>query len=174
MSPAVLDAGGAAAPPVTLDLSSHGVLGHFARSTRNPRLLTFLMALDRVDRWAVDFDEAESPSSIEIQMFLRDLERFVESSLPVLHRVPTEFGDMLAHLTSSRCLYLVQKVSEHGEGFFDALSLLLQGEDGASAGISTVKRRLDAFSRAKLLGEIFSHGRLTRIMKIMGSYSDVH
>lgn len=157
----------------TLDLTSHGVLGHFAKSTRNVQLLTFLLALDRVDRWAVDYNEDQSPKAFEIQLFMQDLQRFVESSLPVLHRVPGEFSDILAHLTTTRCMYLIRFVGQRNEEFLEKLGFLLEEGAEASPNIAAVRRRLEAFSKAKLLGEIFSGKRLTRITQIMGSYSDV-
>ncbi|WP_240533832.1 hypothetical protein [Aeromonas veronii] len=32
------------------------------------QLLNFLLALDRVDKWAVDYNESESPKALEIQL----------------------------------------------------------------------------------------------------------
>ncbi len=157
----------------TLDLTSHSVLTHFAKSTRNVQLLNFLLALDRVDKWAVDYNEPESPNALEIQLFVQDLQRFVEDSLPVLHRVPREFADILSHLTTSRCMYLIRFVGQHNDEFLERLGFLLEAEAGQSPNVAAVRRRLEAFSKAKLLGEIFSGKRLTRILQIMGSYSDV-
>lgn len=157
----------------TLDLTSHGVLGHFAKSTRNVQLLTFLLALDRVDKWAVDYNEDQSSKAFEIQLFMQDLQRFVEASLPVLHRVPEEFSEILAHLTTTRCMYLIRFVGQRNEEFLEKLGFLLEEGAESSPNIAAVRRRLEAFSKAKLLGEIFSGKRLTRITKIMGSYSDV-
>jgi len=157
----------------TLDLTSHSVLAHFAKSTRNVQLLNFLLALDRVDKWAVDYNESESPKALEIQLFVQDLQRFVEASLPVLHRVPREFADILCHLTTTRCMYLIRFVGQHNEEFLERLGFVLEEEAGQSPNVAAVRRRLEAFSKAKLLGEIFSGKRLTRILQIMGSYSDV-
>lgn len=156
-----------------IDLTSHGVLAHFAKLTRNIQLLNFLLALDRVDRWAVDYNESESPKALEIQLFIQDLQRFVEASLPVLHRVPREFVDILSHLTTTRCMYLIRFVGQHNDDFLERLGFLLEEEAGKSPDVAAVRRRLEAFSKAQLLGEIFSGKRLTRILQIMGSYSDV-
>jgi hypothetical protein len=156
-----------------LDLRSHSVLAHFARSTRNVQLLDFLLALDRIDKWAVDYNELESPKVLEIQLFVKELQRFVEASLPVLHRVPREFADILSHLTTTRCMYLIRFVGQHNDEFLEQLGFLLEEEAGQSPNVATIRRRLEAFSKAKLLGEIFSGKRLTRISQIMGSYSDV-
>jgi len=166
----------ASAPDIgTLDLTSHGVLAHFAKSTRNVQLMTFMLALDRVDQWAVDYNENESESdkALEIQIFVQDLQRFVEASLPVLHRVPREFVDILGYLTTTRCMYLIRFAGQHNEGFLESLSFLLEEDAGQSPNVTAVWRRLEAFNKAKLLGDIFSGKRLTRILQIMGSYSDV-
>lgn len=162
-----------AIPVNALDLTTHGVLAHFAQSTRNVQLLNFLLSLDRVDRWAVDFNESESRNAIDIQLFMQELERFVEVSLPVLHRVPREFAELLSHLTTTRCMYLLRFVGQHNDEFLERLGFLLENEAGESPDVAAVRRRLEAFSKAKLLGEIFSGKRLTRIMNIMGSYADV-
>ena len=157
----------------SLDLTQHSVLAHFARTTKNVQLLNFLLALDRVDRWAVDFNESESAQSFDIQLYMQDLQRFVESSLPVLHKVPREFAEVLSHLTTTRCMYLLRFVSQHNEAFLENLGNLLAADSAASPDVAAIKRRLEAFSKARMLGEIFSGKRLNRIVKIMGGYSDV-
>lgn len=157
----------------TLDLTHHAVLKHFGRSSESARLLTFLLSLDRVDRWAVDYMEDESPQAMDVQLFMQDLQSFVASSLPVLHRVPRDFTEILCHLTTSRCMYVLRYVGQHNPEFLDQLGALLESESKSSVNVGAVRRRLEAFSRAQLLGEIFSGKRLTRIMQIMGSYSDV-
>ncbi|WP_240533942.1 hypothetical protein [Aeromonas veronii] len=156
----------------TLDLTSHSVLAHFAKSTRNVQLLNFLLALDRVDKWAVDYNESESPKALEIQLFVQDLQRFVEASLPVLHRVPREFADILCHLTTTRCMYLIRFVGQHNEEFWNGwASCWKKRPDNHPC-----RSRQAAFGsvqQGETTGEIFSGKRLTRILQIMGSYSDV-
>lgn len=157
----------------TLDLTLHSVLAHFAQTTRNVQLLNFLLAMDRVDKWAVDYNESESPNALEIQQYMQGLQRLVEASLPVLHLVPSEFADILCRLTTTRCLYLIRFVGQHNEEFLEQLGILLEEGAGQSPNVAAVRRRMEAASKAKLLGEIFSTKRLTRILQIMGSYSDV-
>jgi len=155
-----------------LDLTLRSVLEHFVKSTRDMKLFNFLLSMDRVDKWVIDYNELESLKAHEIQLFLQDLQHFIEASLPVLHRVPREFADILSYLTTSRCMYLIRFVGQHNEEFLDQLGFLLE-EDRQSPNIAVIRRRLEAFSKAKLLGEIFSGKRLNRILQIMGSYSDV-
>lgn len=158
--------------PDEFDLTAHGVFQHFVSSGRRGQLLTFLLALDRLDRWAVDFEEHSSPQAFEVQLYLNDLGEFVKASASVLHRVPREFGELLAHLTTTRCMYLIRYVGQHNPKFLDELASLLDGDVGANSDLAAIKRRFEAFSRARLLGEIFSGQRLSRIISIMGSYSD--
>ena len=38
-----------------VDLSGYSIMSSFARSTQSARMLAFLLRIDGVDRWAVDF-----------------------------------------------------------------------------------------------------------------------
>lgn len=155
-----------------LDLTAHGVFQHFVASGRRGQLLTFLLALDRLDKWAVDFNEMTSPQAFDIQLYLQDLSRFVAASSEVLHRVPREFAEVLAHLTTTRCMYLIRYVSQNNPDFLDGLAFLIESDGGADPNLVAIRRRFEAFSKARLLGEIFSGKRLHRIVSIMGSYTD--
>lgn len=160
-------------PPIDdLDLTAHGVFQHFVANGRRGQLLTFVLALDRLDRWAVDYNEMTSPKKFDIQLYLQDLGDFVQASAAVLHRVPREFAEVLAHLTTTRCMYLIRFVSQHNKQFLDTLAFLIETEGGRSPSLSAIRRRFEAFSKARLLGEIFSGKRLNRIVSIMGSYRD--
>jgi hypothetical protein len=155
-----------------LDLTAHGVFGHFVTSGRRGQLLAFLLALDRLDSWAVDFNELTSPQVFDIQLYLQDLKQFVESSSQVLHKVPREFAEVLAHLTTTRCMYLIRYVSQTNPQFLDSLAYLIESEDGDNQNLAAIRRRFEAFSKARLLGEIFSGKRLHHIVSIMGSYQN--
>lgn len=160
-------------PPIDdLDLTAHGVFQHFVASGRRGQLLTFLLALDRLDRWAVDYNEMSSPQAFDIQLYLQDLARFVNVSASVLHRVTREFSDVLAHLTTTRCIHLIRYVAQHNPEFLDRLAFLIEAEGDTNPNVIAIKRRFEAFSKARLLGEIFSGKRLHRIVSIMGSYTD--
>ncbi|NIF27668.1 type IV secretion protein IcmW [Pantoea sp. Tr-811] len=164
----------AGTPPIDqLDLTAHGVLGHFAKSSRNAQLVNFLMSMDRLDRWAVDFNEDAPAQQFEIQLLMQEIQAFVESCARALHRVPRPFAELLAHLTSSRCVYLMRYVAQHNETFSGALAALLESDPNTSADLKAFRHRLDAFSKARLLGEIFSGPRLREISQIMESYADV-
>lgn len=155
-----------------LDLTAHGVFQHFVSSGRRGQLLTFLLALDRLDKWAVDFNEMTSPQAFDIQLYLQDLGRFVAASAVVLHRVPREFAEVLAHLTTTRCMYLIRYVAQNNPQFLDSLAMLIEAGGATEPNLVAIRRRFEAFSKARLLGEIFSGKRLHRIVSIMGSYAD--
>lgn len=156
----------------SLDLTSNGVLKYFAQSTHNVQLLNFLLSLDQIDSWAFDHQSKMlSPQTFDIKIILQELESLIKDNVNALHHVPQELSEILSHLTTTRCLYLLSFISQQNPKFIDLFSLLL--EDKQSREISTIRQRLEAFSKAKLLGEIFSTHRLNRIAKIMGSYSDV-
>lgn len=164
----------AGTPPIDqLDLTAHGVLGHFAKSSHNARLVHFLTTMDRLDRWAVDFDEDAPAHQFEIQLLMQEVQAFVEAYARVLHQVPQPFAELMAHLTSSRCMYLVRYVAQRNEAFTGAIAPLLAGDLSQPAELTAFRGRLEAFSKAHLLSEIFSAERLREISQIMESYADV-
>jgi hypothetical protein len=158
-------------PPIReMDLTAHGVYQHFVSSGRRGQLVNYLLSLDRMDRWAVDHNEMTSPEAFAIQLLLKDLGAFVEEAAALLHLVPQEFATVLAHLTTTRCMYVIRYVSQHNPEFLDTLGQLIANDRGAHPDLSVILRRFQAFSKGRLLGEIFSGKRLERIVSIMGSY----
>jgi len=158
----------------SLDLTDFGVLAHFARSTRNAKILHYLQTLDGLDHWAVDYSTDGESEAFAVQLFLQELQKVVETSVSLLHRVPVGLTEILARLTTKRCMYVLRYVGQRNEAFSEQLALLLAaGEAQQSPSVSVIGKRLNALSKAQLLGEIFSGKRLTHILKIMGSYGDV-
>jgi hypothetical protein len=155
-----------------LDLSSSGVIRHFAQSTRNVALLNFLVRMDEVDRWAVDYNELSSPKAIEIGAYVDQVRQFVEEFGDVVDRLPEPFTEVLAHLTTSRCLVLLRAMSQRNPAFLHRLTELIDVPSGASLAAKTVQRRIVAAYKAELLSEIWSNGRLELINRIMRSYRD--
>jgi hypothetical protein len=162
--------------PVSLqecDLTAQRVMEHFGTIDRHGRVLTFVLALDRMDRWAVDFAELTSPHDFQLQLFLSELARFVHTASAALHRAPAEFAEVLAHLTTSRCLYVMRYLAQRSPHFLEALGDRLESDAAATnLNLLAVRRRLDALERAKLLSEIFSPERLRRIIAIMGKHTE--
>lgn len=160
-----------------LDLSSQAVFEHFLgrEGADGARTLNFLMGLDQVDRWAVDFAEHEKvdQEAMALRAFLSKLESVLREHAPVLDQVGQMFVTMLAGLTTSRSMVILHYVAQHNEGFIDALERILDRNGDDDVMVATVRRRLQAFQRAQMLGRIFSGARLLRITQIMGSYANV-
>lgn len=158
-------------PQITnVDLRSVEVYQHFVSEGRSTKMLTFLLALDRFDRWAVDYNENTSPELFDIQLYLQELGSVVSSAVKVLHRVPLALAETLAHVTTSRCMYLIRFIGQHNPKFLDNLAFLIENDGGADPNIAVIRRRFEAFSKAKMLGEIFAPDRLNRIVSIMQGY----
>ena len=152
-----------------VDLSGYSIMSSFARSTQSARMLAFLLRIDGVDRWTVDFKEDEAANALEIKAFVTQLQAFLNAGgLGTLHAAPREFLELLGGLRSSRCLYLLKQASAENPELGDQLEKLLAEAGSDERLILVVRRRLEAFTNAQLLGEIFSSSRLERIKSIMG------
>lgn len=155
-----------------VDLSSYNVTASFARRQFSGRMMTFLMRLDAVDTWAVDHKEDEAPNALEIKAFIGQLQAFLNSgAMAGLDAAPKEYLELLGGLRSSRCLYLLRETMERNPALADELERLLAMPDTSQL-VAVVKRRLEAFMKAQLLGEIFSAERLMRIKTIMGAKNE--
>lgn len=159
--------------PIALDslsLSRGEIDGYFLKGNQNLRLMSFLMALDRVDSWAMDFREDEVPDQIAFRQLLGTLESVMKECVSVLHELPLRMADILAHLTTSRSLYLIRFATQHNPAFLNALAVTLEQHSDADLNVAALRRRLEAFAKAHLLGEIFSGARLARILQIMRTH----
>jgi hypothetical protein len=153
----------------SVDLASYAIMSSFARSTQSARLLSFLLRIDGVDRWAVDYKEDEAPNALEIKSFLAELQSFLNAGgMGGLQAAPRQFLELLGGLRSSRCLYLLKLVSVANPVLADQIEKLLLEAGSEERLILVVRRRLEAFTKAQLLGDIFSNKRLERIKLIMG------
>ena len=153
----------------TVDLTSQGVMNNLAVRTQSAKMLAFLMRLDGVDSWAVDFKEDEAADALEVKGFIAKLQAFLnDGGMQRLQAEPTAFLQLMGGLRSSRCLYLLREAIEQNPEVGDALEKLLVSADSDDRLISVVRRRLEAFGKAQLLSEIFSRDRLERIKSIMG------
>jgi len=155
---------------LAVDLTRYAVMSSFAQSTQSARMLAFLLRIDGVDAWAVDYKEDEAQNALEIKAFVSQLQSFLNAGgIDRLQAAPHEFLELLGGLRSSRCLYLLKLASEQNPELADLLEKRL-AEASATASerlIWVVRRRLDAFGKAYLLGEIFSSHRLERIKSII-------
>ena len=160
-----------------LDLDSHSVLGHFAAGggADAVRTLNFLLELDGVDRWAVDYSEHSrvDAEAIRLRAFIGNLERVVREHAAVLDHQVGPLVYLLGGITTSRCMLILRYLTQKNDRFVEQLARTLEVTESEDVMVLTVRRRLVAFERAQMLGRIFSGARLLRIMQIMGSYRDV-
>jgi hypothetical protein len=154
-----------------LDLSLHSVMKHFAQS-KNERLVNFLVSLDQIDTWAVDRNEDICTTQVRnnIAHFLALITLLLNNHGKKLYLFPGEFSTIMSHLTTSRCLYLLRYLEQTDPKFFSSLANLLADRDNQSEDLACIAKRIDAFTRASLLSEIFSAGRLQEIALIMKNY----
>lgn len=131
-----------------------------------------LPLLDARDSWAVDFAMAGSRPAPALTLFLKELAAGVPAAAPVLHKVPREMAQLLARLTSTRCMALVAYIAQHNKQFLDSLAFLIETDGDVDPALAAIRRRFEAITKARLLGEIFSGERLHRIHSIMESYTD--
>lgn len=156
-----------------LDLTTKGVLGHFAQEPCSSELMGLLMSMDKLDNWAVDQDQYGGPDQFDLQLLMQEILAFVETYSSALHYEPQLFAELLAHLTSTRCTYLYRYVAQHNVAFCQALPPLLAGGAQQPMELRVLQQRLEAFGKARLLSEIFSSERLREISQIMENYADV-
>jgi hypothetical protein len=155
-----------------LDLRAFAVQAHFAQ-TRSACLLASIFGMDAADKWAIDCNEANATPEdrIRIRDFVADIEQTVQQGLPVLDRTTDRVVDLVAYLTTSRCVYLLRYVAHHNPEFMERLieSIEEQGDE-THVEISTVRQRLITLAKNEALSRIFSAQAMQSIMKIMRSY----
>lgn len=165
---------GSPTPPIeSLDLTTKGVMGHFARETRSAQLQTLLLSMNTLDHWAIDQDHADGSPQFDIQLLLQEVQDLMDGCASSLHQVSRPLAEMLAHLTTPRCTYLLQYVIQQNAAFKPALAPLLADDGSESLELSVFRQRLEVFTKARLLSEIFSNERLCEISQIMENYADV-
>ncbi|MDR2208488.1 MAG: hypothetical protein LBE22_05895 [Azoarcus sp.] len=155
-----------------LDLSAHAVQAHFAQ-TRSVSLLAAVFGMDATDKWAADFSEKDATPEerMLIRDFLSSVEQVVEQGLPVLDQAPERFSDLVAYLTTSRCICLLRYVAHHNPAFMDRLAELVETEDSdAGVEVRIVIRRLVTLAKNEILARIFSKQAIDSILEIMRSY----
>ncbi|ANN80891.1 hypothetical protein BAU07_26600 (plasmid) [Bordetella flabilis] len=161
-----------------LDLDSQSVLSHFVAGASGgdaARTLNFLLGLDGVDRWAVDYREhtLSSEDSMLLRAFIGNLQHVMQEHAAVLDHLVDPLVTLLAGLTTSRCMLILRYLAQKNDRFIEQLASTLESTSRDDVMVSTVRHRLVVFERAQMLGRIFSGARLLRIMQIMGSYRDV-
>lgn len=154
-----------------LDLTGDGVLRHFLESTGSVRLSHFMLSLDRVDEWALDFSRGEAGEAMEIKVLLHELSEIVKENAPAMHlgELPEQLSALLAHMTSSRSICVLQYIAARNPDFLVALVRIVMSSD--SVNVMTIRKRLEAVTRAQLLSKIFSPERTREVLQILKGYA---
>jgi len=154
-----------------LDLDRQSVFMFFGQLAHSMRFLSFLHHMDTVDTWAFDYVQGERPDSNEVKAFLSLLQTTVNQHVGHVEQCLPPLVSLMSRLTSSRSMYLIQFIAQRNPAFIAALLTYLDQTSATSVESLSILRRFDTFLRAKLLKEIFSGERLTRIIGILRSYS---
>ena len=160
--------GSSASAEAPIDLSSYAIMSSFARSAQSARIPAFLDRMDAQDGWAVDFREDESAEVLKVKALVRDLQRMLNGGgMLRLRAAPREFLELLGGLRTSRCLYLLKMAGERDPGLGAVLEELLSVAPPSDRLLAVVRQRIEVFTKAQLLGDVFSSSRLERIKSIM-------
>ncbi|MFJ1240297.1 hypothetical protein AB8P56_18190, partial [Yersinia enterocolitica] len=81
---------------------------------------------------------------------------------------------ILSHMTTSRCLYLINFIGSQNPNFVAVIEKFLNDKSPLSknddkTNINTIQQRFDAIERTKMLNLIFSNERFEKIIRIMGN-----
>lgn len=152
-----------------LNLGRSEVLRYFSSMAGNRAgVLGFIQNMDRVDRWAVDHQEFDCPGSASIAFLLSRVQTVISKNVSVIDQVPRELLGVLAHLTTSRCVFLFHYITHRNAKVLSAIvSVESQLDDAGRIDLLTLQRRIVALERAQILGDIFSQERLAEVSAIM-------
>lgn len=160
--------GSSASAEAPIDLSSYAIMSSFARSAQSARIPAFLDRMDAQDGWAVDFREDESAEVLKVKALVHDLQRMLnDGGMQRLRAAPREFLELLGGLRASRCLYLLKMAGERDPDLGAVLEELLAVAPPSDRLLAVVRQRIEVFTKAQLLGDVFSSSRLERIKSIM-------
>lgn len=154
-----------------VNLSKNNVIEFFTKEGIGEILLRYMSKLDSVDHWAFDFNEKSDDS--EIKQVITEMENLFTDYTHVLHDFPDKISYILSHMTTSRCLYLINFIGSQNPNFVAAIEKFLNDKSPLSknddkTNIITIQQRFDAIERTKMLNLIFSNERFEKIIRIMG------
>lgn len=152
-----------------LNLGRPEVLRYFSSIAGNRAgVLGFIQNMDRVDRWAVDHQEFDCPGSASIAFLLSRVQTVISKNVSVIDQAPRELLGVLAHLTTSRCIFLFHYITHHNAKVLPAIvSVEPQLDDAGRIDLLTLQRRIVVLERAQILDNIFSRKRLAEVSAIM-------
>ncbi|EKN4699743.1 hypothetical protein JE939_002915 [Yersinia ruckeri] len=155
-----------------VNLSKDNVIEFFTKEGIGEILLRYMSKLDSVDHWTFDFNEKEDDS--EIKQVITEMEILFTEYTHVLHDFPDKISYILSHMTTTRCLYLINFIGSQNPNFVTAIenflidNASLSENDDDKTNVNTIQQRFDAIERTKMLNLIFSNERFEKIIRIMG------
>lgn len=152
-----------------IDLRRQSVSLHFSALLGSKAGLNYLAGMDAVDSWAFDHEHTEDAHAADVAWTLARLGSAIQQNIEVLDHAPGELVRVLAHLTTSRSVYVTDYITRHNPQALAAMQLA--GEDFENDPVLLEKlvmqRRLVALERAGVLARVFSRERLGEIERIM-------
>lgn len=150
-----------------IELSKEKVIKFFEAKDEEGKISTFIRKLDTTDNWAADYDNAEHCNDL-----IDDIEGLFEKYGNVLHSYPDSVLYVLSNIVSSRCLYLIDLISENYPLLFDAIARKIdeyefENDLKENKPPNIVKQRFDVVERAKLLNAIYNSEVYARIFKVL-------
>lgn len=148
-------------------LTKKGVADFYSQRLSSLTMTNFVARMDAVDSWTFDFDELNQPDATTINDFINNLEGLVLLHAEHLHVKLVELTSVLSRLTSSRCIYILHYLSIQNERFLPLFIDHIDRTQNESVESLSVIKRLIAFYRAELIGEIFSKKRIGLVLSVL-------
>jgi len=150
-----------------VDLSRSYISKFFLDRSLDGKIQHFIDKLDSADVWTVDFEKNSSDLSV-----IAEIEDLFNLYGKGLHIEVDKVLFILSSITTSRCLYLVNEISEKYPQLLDALELkiaeLTQAYfQGDNLPPDIIKQRFDVMDRARLLDVIYSEPVYQRIFRLL-------
>ena len=155
--------------PMPFSLDRAEIRQYFSRLTNdNDQIIQFVLSLDEIDHWALDHDSLGQRSNHDSQLLLNHIENLVSKYAEVFDQTPSDVIRLLAHLTTSRCVYLLNHMAARNDHLMTAIdSVGPELDEDFGIDWMTLQRRRQALSRALLLEDVFSSNRLGEIVSIL-------
>lgn len=150
-----------------IKLSKENVINFFDVKDSDGKVSKFIRKLDSADNWAADFSD-----TTECFELIKEVEDIFAQYGDALHINPDTVLYILANITTSRCLYLIDEISIKHPMLFESLAGKIDEFQNLTSSVETlppdvVKQRFDVVERARLLDAIYNTDVYKRIFKIL-------
>lgn len=150
-----------------IKLSKDNVINFFDEKDSNGQVSKFIRKLDSADNWAADFSDTKDCFEL-----INEVEDVFAQYGDALHINPDTVLYILANITTSRCLYLIDEISVKYPLLFESLAKRIDIYQKNDSLLETmppdvVKQRFDVVERARLLNVIYNTDVYQRIFKLI-------